>query len=163
MIGCDVYQSTVTRVSSMKRIKEIFDSEYQHWAITFPEEDLEERLEGEIMKAGWIILYRFGSDDEGEYLWVFAAHRMTNDRHYRIHESGKVTSLPAIIDFVVTRNGATPAEHRAERRRVHKHNRAVSEMFEEVWAEKMRRADQHVKLLVYLKMKESADHDRESE
>lgn len=162
MIGCDVRQSTVTSISSMKRIKEIFARSYRHWAIAFPEEDLEGRLEGEIMKAGWMILYKFGRDDEGEYLWVFAAHRMTNDRHYRIHESGKVTTLPT-TDYIIERARATPAENRAARRRTERHNRAVSDMFEEVWREQMRRASRHVKLLVYLKTKESADHDRDYE
>jgi hypothetical protein len=144
----------------MKRVKKMFDREYRHWGITLPEEDLEARLAGEILKAGWMILYKFGRDDDGEYLWVFASHRMTNDRHYRIHESGRITSQPT-TDFIIQRPGACPAENRASRRRTRTHNRAVNQMFEKVWGDQMQRASRHVNLLVYLKVRESADRDRD--
>lgn len=52
---------------------------------------------GKIRKAGWNIRYVFGED----HMDYYATHRMTNDRHVRIHADGRSESLESPRDFVV--------------------------------------------------------------
>lgn len=51
---------------------------------------------GELQGHGWLIQYAFGCDEHGDYLDVYASHRMTNDRHVRLRPSGSVDQLPAL-------------------------------------------------------------------
>lgn len=64
-----------------------------------PHEDVAIRRRGRINRSGWTISYLFGSDDKGNYLDFYAAHRMTNDQHLRIYEDGDEEPLPAIQDI----------------------------------------------------------------
>jgi hypothetical protein len=77
----------------MIKIKEWFDRNFKYWDIPFPQEFLERRIKGVIRHRGWCISYIFGKNKKGEYLEFYASHRMTNDRHLRIYESGKVQGL----------------------------------------------------------------------
>jgi hypothetical protein len=79
-------------------IKLCFARIFATWGITLPDEDVAARRRGTIIHQGWTIDYVFGSNADGEHVDYYAHHRMTNDRHARIHEDGRVTSLPALPD-----------------------------------------------------------------
>jgi hypothetical protein len=77
---------------------------------------------GHLVQEGWAIWFRFGSDEDGEYLDYYAAHRMTNDRHVRLRDSGTEEDLPALSTIrLVSTDPAEDArllgEHLAENRR----------------------------------------------
>jgi len=80
-------------------IKLHFAQCFATWGIFLPEEAVVNRRRGKICEAGWAIWYLFGSDEKGEYLDYYSAHRMTNDGHVRIYEDGQAESLPAIESF----------------------------------------------------------------
>ncbi len=80
-------------------IKLHFAECFASWGICLPEDVVAERRRGKICQAGWAIWYLFGSDEKGEYLDYYCAHRMTNDGHVRIYEDGRSESLPAIDSF----------------------------------------------------------------
>jgi hypothetical protein len=78
---------------------------------------------GKIVSASWTIWGLFVSDKRGEYLYYCPSHRMSNDHHFRICESGRIVSLPAISTLRFA--GRDPevdatleAEYREEQRRV---------------------------------------------
>jgi hypothetical protein len=73
-----------------------FNETFAHWDIRLPPEDVAARRAGRIAHAGWMIWYCFGSDDKGEYLDYYAAHRMTNDRHERLYADGSNQFLPTL-------------------------------------------------------------------
>jgi hypothetical protein len=81
------------------KIKLHFAQGFAFWDIVLPEEAVAGRLRGKICKAGWAIWFLFDSDEDGEYLDYYCAHRMTNDGHVRIYEDGRCICLPAIPDF----------------------------------------------------------------
>jgi hypothetical protein len=78
----------------LPRIKLRFAQGFAPWGIHLPEEDVVQRRRGTIRRAGWWIPYLFGSDEKGEYVEYYAAHRMTNDNHIRSYENG-AEMLPA--------------------------------------------------------------------
>lgn len=80
----------------MRHIEGRFAEHFAPWDIVLPKEHVQKRRRGKIVVAGWAIWYLFGSDERGEYLDYYAAHRMTSDEHVRIYESGEIESLPAI-------------------------------------------------------------------
>lgn len=107
----------------MSEIESRFNAAFAHWKIRLPPEDLAARRRGKINEAGWAIWYLFGSDERGEYLDYYAAHRMTNDSHIRIYADGREESLPAHMDMRLS--SSDPVEdarlaeaYRAEGRRV---------------------------------------------
>ncbi len=75
------------------RIKLAFAREFGPWKISLPEEAVVARAQGKICVLGWAIWYRFGTDEEGEFLDYYSSHRMTSDSHVRIHEDGREESL----------------------------------------------------------------------
>ena len=81
------------------RIKRDFAAGFASWEISLPEEAVIHRRRGKICQGGWAIWYLFGSDEQGEYLDYYSAHRMTNDGHVRLYENGHKVSLPAISSF----------------------------------------------------------------
>src|SRR5438105_1280990 len=83
----------------MKAIESKFNSEFVHWKIRLPKEDVARRRRGIVTKGGWVILYLFGSDQRGEYLDYYASHRMSDDRHVRVYANGEVEELPSIRTF----------------------------------------------------------------
>ena len=105
----------------MESIAAAFNAHFANWSIELPSESIRNRQRGKILQSGWIIWYLFGSDANGEYLDYYACHRMTNDRHARIHADGSVTHLDAMWDMcVVGREG----EYRL-------HNNKVAQMLRE--------------------------------
>ncbi len=105
----------------MNEIKSQFDSAFSTWEISLPVEALATRSGGKIVKSGWAIWYLFGS--EGEYLDYYASHRMTDDRHVRIYESGENLDLPAVSTFRPSsqdpdEDARLEAEYLAENQRV---------------------------------------------
>ncbi len=84
---------------ALGKIKLLFAEEFAMSGICLPEEDVEGRQRGKIIKDGWEILYLFGSDELGEYLDYYASHRMTNDRHVRIYSDGQRKDLSSLRDF----------------------------------------------------------------
>lgn len=108
------------------KIKLRFAEAFSLWGISLSEESIVERRRGEIVRAGWAISYLFGCDEKGEYLDYYASHRMTNDRHVRIHADGTSQGLPAILDL---RAGSeNPDEDARLRQEYFAKNRAVAEM-----------------------------------
>lgn len=108
---------------SMNKIEAMFNAQFKNWNITLPPEDVAQRKRGRICKAGWAIWYLFGSDETGEYMDCYNAHRMTNDQHVRIYADGRCTSLPAILDFRIispdpVKDARLDAEYYAENQRV---------------------------------------------
>jgi hypothetical protein len=109
----------------MKKIEQHFNERFSTWEITLPPDDIENRRRGKIVKAGWAIWYLFGSDDKGEYLDYYASHRMTNDRHVRIHADGHCEGLPEIQEFRICsedpqEDARLDAEYYAENQRIAK-------------------------------------------
>lgn len=78
-----------------------FNAEFATSRISLSREQIAQRGRGKINKAGWAIWYLFGSDEKGEFLDYYAAHRMTNDRHERIRANGETEALPTIQDMRV--------------------------------------------------------------
>ncbi len=83
---------------------------------------------GSIIKQGWLIQFRFDSDDGGEYLDYYAAHRMTDDSHVRLHADGREETLPAIETMFLT--SEDPAEARRLAEANEERNRAVLQSLE---------------------------------
>ena len=106
-------------------IGDYFARTFATWHITLPEEDLRQRRAGFLAEAGWLIQYCFGSDDSGEFLDYYAAHRMTDDSHVRVYEDGRVVALPALIGMRAM--GATPQEEERLEREYVAHNREVAQ------------------------------------
>lgn len=88
---------------------------FAHWGIELPEIAVAGRKRGELFQAGWSVRWLFGFDEKGEYLDFYAVHRMTNDRHLRIHENGEVTELEALSELILVGN---EKEYYARNRRV---------------------------------------------
>ena len=80
----------------MERIETIFGDMFDHWGIRLPADAVRRRGRGQILEQGWAIWFLFDRDEDGEFLDYYAMHRMTNDRHVRIHEDGRVTGLDAL-------------------------------------------------------------------
>lgn len=102
--------------TSLERIETAFNETFAHWGIRLPPENLRDRERGQINAGGWTIWFLFGADEDGEYLDYYAMHRMTNDRHVRLHADGRGTGLDALpaTGYVVSSPGDEPGD--AERR-----------------------------------------------
>ena len=83
----------------MKTIQKRFNSEFSHWKIRLPADDVANRRRGKILNGGWVIWYLFGSNEKGEYLDYYASHRMTDNRHVRIYANGEEEQLPTIAEM----------------------------------------------------------------
>lgn len=105
----------------MKKIKTYFDDYFHSLDITLPQGDLSSPdldKDYEIRKEGWTIQYNFGEQDGKRYMEFYASHRMTNDRHKRVWEDGRVEGLPVPLDFVLvpSRPIRRPKKHREKAR-----------------------------------------------
>jgi hypothetical protein len=113
----------------MTGIEERFRDHFSPWGITIPSEHVRERRRGKLVEGGWAIWYLYGEDERGEYLDYYASHRMTDDRHVRIYESGEVERLPTINTFrLVSQDPEEDARLEAE---YLDKNRRVARMLEE--------------------------------
>ncbi|MGH3088829.1 MAG: hypothetical protein ACRDSJ_16100 [Rubrobacteraceae bacterium] len=109
----------------MNEMEARFNDAFSNWSIRLPPEDVAARRRGKIVEAGWAIWYLFGSDERGEYLDYYASHRMTEDRHVRIHANGHMEDLPAIAGMRMAsqdpeEDARLEAEHLAENQRIAK-------------------------------------------
>jgi len=93
----------------LQQIAQNFQEAFANWGIELPRENLSARRRGEITQAGWHIRFLFGSDEKGEYLDYYSSHRMTNNDHMRLYESGEVEDLPALSDGFFS--PSDPEEH----------------------------------------------------
>ena len=84
---------------------------------------------GRIVERGWTIWYVWGSDEGGDYLDYYASHRMTNDRHVRLHADGRRESLETVQDSYVLPKDPAKAEQASEEFRAR--NRSVRRMLDE--------------------------------
>jgi hypothetical protein len=109
----------------MSTIERLFAEMFAPWKIRLPGA-ARKRGVGEVHKHGWWIRYAFGREEGADYLDCYAVHRMTNDRHVRILESGEVRGLPAMSDMFGHGDGSEPAIAEAKRA-FNEHNRRVHE------------------------------------
>ncbi len=58
-----------------------------------PEDAVLERREGRLELGTGLALYRWGKDDVGEFVEAWVHHRMTNARHIRVYETGRVVDV----------------------------------------------------------------------
>jgi hypothetical protein len=86
----------------MNRIAQAFRADFAKWGLEIPPELLASREPGFIQAAGWLIQFTFGSDSRGEYLDYYASHRMTDDSHVRLYETGRRQHLASLASFFVT-------------------------------------------------------------
>lgn len=112
----------------MTKIEEIFAEHFARWAIRLPIDAVLNRERGVIQEQGWHIQYLFGKDERGSYLDYFASHRMTNDRHVRIYETGEIDSLPVYEEFMTFPDGASEAEKERIRKAYYENNQRVTEL-----------------------------------
>jgi len=110
----------------MTTIQRAFAEYFRNWSITLPNDVVQHHEPGEIRSHGWRIQYQFGIGEDGEFLDFYASHRMTNDRHVRLYESGHTEDLPAYHDMIVYPAGATADQERAAREAYERHNRDVA-------------------------------------
>jgi hypothetical protein len=107
----------------MPTIDEVFAQHFETWHIRLPARDVAERRRGRIVCNGWAIWYLFGSDEQGQYLDYYAAHRMTSDAHVRIRPDGRCEHLPTLSSLRVAsedpiEDARLEAEFHAENQRV---------------------------------------------
>jgi hypothetical protein len=110
----------------MNSIDELFADYFRHWEIRLPTEALQSRQSGEIRAHGWTIQYQFNANERGVFLDFYVSHRMTNDRHMRIFESGETEDLPAYWDTLIYPANATERQKKQAQREYEQHNAEVS-------------------------------------
>ena len=115
----------------MNEIEEAFNRTFANWDIQLPAEAAASRSSGRLVKAGWTIEYLFGHEGDKEHLDYYAVHRMTNDRHVRIHSDGQCETLETPLEFVVYPEGSDEAARQEAREAFYAHNRAVDERLRE--------------------------------
>jgi hypothetical protein len=84
--------------SPREAIRAAFDAYFvPGYRLSLPAECLG-RDAGGYQENGWDVQYRFGED----FLEMFATHRMTNDRLYRVYADGRVEMVGSSTDGMVT-------------------------------------------------------------
>jgi hypothetical protein len=114
----------------MNKIGKMFAAYFKNWSIRLPPEALRGHRPGELRAHGWFIQYQFGTSERGTFLDFYAKHRMTNDRHLRIHESGETEDLPAIWNMIIYPVNATKKQEEQANRECQQHNAAVAKEIE---------------------------------
>ena len=113
----------------MQEIEEAFTKSFANWDIRLPESAIDARARGRIVEKGWTIWYVWGSDGDGEHLDYYASHRMTNDRHVRLHSDGRRENLETVQEHYVSPKD--PAKAEQAKADFHARNRAVRRMLDE--------------------------------
>jgi hypothetical protein len=100
---------------------------FETWDIQLPEE----LPEGEGCPIpndrGWSIRVKIDRTDDEHVVEVYARHRMTNDRHFLIHEEGRLEGLEAPPDYTVYPAGSAEEERAQIRASSAKDNRRIHE------------------------------------
>ena len=94
----------------MNQIAQAFRADFANWGLEIPPEALVTCEPGFIHAAGWLIQFTFGRDSRGEYLDYYASHRMTDDSHVRLYETGRRQRLVSLAGIYVT--SSDPGEAR---------------------------------------------------
>ena len=115
----------------MEEIEKAFNRAFAHWDIQLPADAIASRQSGKLLKAGWIIEYLFGREGNKEYLDYYAVHRMTNDRHVRIHAEGHSEDLETPMEFIAYLEGSDDTAMEQAREAFYDHNRTVYERLRE--------------------------------
>ncbi|NMC78254.1 MAG: hypothetical protein GYA59_02730 [Chloroflexi bacterium] len=110
------------------QIAETFAAYFAAWKITLPADALVSKRPGAIRAQGWTIQYRFDADEKGEFLDFYATHRMTNDRHVRIHASGRIEHLLSYLEHVILPPNATAEQKRFAEQEFHEYNQRVTNL-----------------------------------
>jgi hypothetical protein len=111
----------------VNKIDEVFADYFKTWEIRLPTEATQDHQPGEIRSHGWTIQFHFRTNERGDFLDFYASHRMTNDRHLRIYESGETERLPAYWGMIIYPADATEKQKEEAERHYQKHNAEVSE------------------------------------
>ena len=114
----------------MTKIQGAFAGYTRNWGITLPKHVHEHEESDEMWSHDWRIQYRFGTDVQGEVLDFRASHRMTNDRHDRLYESGETEEPPGNHDMIMYPAGATAAQERATEEAYRRHDRDAAKELE---------------------------------
>lgn len=117
------------RMDTMTNIEAVFNEAFAAWDIRLPEAAIAGKLRGKIVKAGWAIWYLFGSNEHGEYLDYYAAHRMTNDSHVRIFANGRCESLETLACMRVC--SEDPEQEEQSKTEFAASNRRIAAMLED--------------------------------
>jgi hypothetical protein len=96
----------------LNQIAQAFKRDFAHWGLELSPEMLKTRQAGFIQAEGWLIQFSFGIDKRGKYLDYYACHRMTNDSHVRLYESGRRQNLATLSDFLIQSPDPEEAKHR---------------------------------------------------
>src|SRR5688500_4841682 len=88
----------------MEKIKETFEQRFERWQIQLPSDDLANHRNGSIRQQGWLINYRFGREDNRDFLEYFASHRLTNDTFNRIWQDGTAEIIGYCQEFFLADN-----------------------------------------------------------
>ncbi|PLS79797.1 MAG: hypothetical protein CYG59_11355 [Chloroflexi bacterium] len=107
-----------------------FANYFANWNITLPPDAVATRSRGELRQTGWFIRYQWHEENNDLCLDFYASHRMTNDRHVRIHRDGMLEHLPAYQDMMV-HNPAIPGDKERAQREYDEYNRRVAEELRE--------------------------------
>ena len=108
----------------MNRIAQAFREDFSNWGLEIPPESLASRTPGVIQASGWLIQFTFGRDSRGEYLDYYASHRMTDDSHVRLYETGRRQHLSSLASFFVT--SSDPIEAKRSEAAYHRRNRRIA-------------------------------------
>jgi hypothetical protein len=77
-------------------VKRAFDEHFAGYGMSLPE-DWADHAEGEFSEGGWDVHYT----KEDGFLELYATHRMTNDRLYRVFADGRVRLVDSTTDGVL--------------------------------------------------------------
>ena len=90
---CPLIIELALNKTNLIKIKNIFEYEFKNWNITLPKENFDKREQGYIQQSGWLIQYCFGIEDGKEYMDYYSSHRMTDDNHVRLYDTGEKKGL----------------------------------------------------------------------
>ena len=112
----------------MNVLEREFNSIFEPFDICLPADFIASQESGRIVKGGWTVWFTFGKEGEADYLDYYASHRMTNDRHVRLHADGRRESLDVVesLHSVPT----DPKEADQAKEKFYARNRAVRRMLD---------------------------------
>jgi len=111
----------------MNQIAQAFRADFAKWGLEIPPRLLASREPGFIQSAGWLIQFTFGSDSRGEYLDYYASHRMAEDSHVRLYETGRRQRLASLASLFVTSSDPREAR-RLEAAYLHRNKRIARKL-----------------------------------
>ncbi len=113
----------------MTNIQSIFSETFDPWGLQLPTEAEIGNRVGKIMKKGWVVWFKYVTMPDSTCLDYYACHRMSGDRHVRIHADGSTEELPSIDAMRAA--SANPAEDAALAADFYERNQKVNQMLQE--------------------------------